>query len=90
MWWMLARLINRRMRGSACSSSDQPDVLHDRAHAMPDMPMVACTIGALSLFTMAVEDGDARSLPIWHLRFRHAGSRSTPATSCSRSPAASS
>ena len=35
--------------------------------AIPDMPLVASTIGALSLFVMAVEDGDRPIAPLGYL-----------------------
>ncbi len=66
MWWMLARLVSRRLAwlgllvvGSA------PLFCMIARNAIPDMPMVACTIGAIALFTLALEDGDRPILPRW-------------------------
>ena len=71
MWWMLARLVNRRMAWLALLTvGSTPIFCMIARNAIPDMPMVACTIGALSLFTMAVEDGERPILPLWRLRFR--------------------
>ncbi len=68
MWWMLARLISRRMAwlGLLVVGSTPMFCLIAR-QAIPDMPLVACTIGAMALFTMAVEDGDRPILPMWHV-----------------------
>ena len=69
MWWMLARLVNRRLAWLALLTvGSAPIFCMIARNAIPDMPMVACTIGALSLFTMAVEDGDRPLLPLWKLR----------------------
>ena len=71
MWWMLARLISRRLAwlGLLVVGSAPMFCLIAR-NAIPDMPMVACTIGAMALFTMAVEDGERPILPIWRPRWR--------------------
>ena len=59
MWWMLARLVNRRLAWLALLVVGScPFFCLVARQGIPDMPMVACVIGALSLFTMAVEDGD--------------------------------
>ena len=69
MWWMLARLVNRRLAWLALLTvGSAPMFAMIARNAIPDMPMVACTIGALSLFTMAVEDGNRPLLPLWKLR----------------------
>jgi len=71
MWWMLARLISRRMAWLALLVvGSTPIFCMIARNAMPDMPMVACTIGALSLFLMAVEDGDRSITPMWHMTKR--------------------
>ncbi|HSK03824.1 MAG TPA: glycosyltransferase family 39 protein [Kofleriaceae bacterium] len=59
LWWMLARLIGRRTAwvGLLVVGSTPMFAMIAR-NAIPDMPMVACTIGALSLFALAVEDGE--------------------------------
>lgn len=69
MWWMLARLVNRRLAWLALLTvGSTPIFCMIARNAMPDMPMVACTIGALSLFTMALEDGNRQLLPLWRPR----------------------
>ncbi|MGN6110813.1 MAG: ArnT family glycosyltransferase [Kofleriaceae bacterium] len=73
MWWMLARLINRRLAWLALLVvGSAPMFCMIARTAIPDMPMVACTIGAVSLFLMAVEDGDRPIAPLrylWRGRF---------------------
>ncbi|MEO8699754.1 MAG: glycosyltransferase family 39 protein [Kofleriaceae bacterium] len=65
MWWMLARLVSRRAAwlGLLVVGSTPIFCLISR-QAIPDMPMVACTIGAIAMFLMAVEDGDRPILRI--------------------------
>jgi 4-amino-4-deoxy-L-arabinose transferase-like glycosyltransferase len=59
MWWMLARLVSRRLAWlSLLVVGSTPIFCLMSRQAIPDMPLAACTIGALSLFLMAVEDGD--------------------------------
>ena len=71
MWWMLASLVNRRLAWLALLVvGSAPIFCLIARNAMPDMPMVAATIGAMALFTMAVEDGESPILPIWRVRFR--------------------
>ncbi|HEY5943929.1 MAG TPA: glycosyltransferase family 39 protein [Kofleriaceae bacterium] len=59
MWWMLARLVSRRMAwlGLLVVGSTPMFAMIAR-QAIPDMPLVACLIAALSMFIMATEDGD--------------------------------
>ena len=84
---MLARLVSRRMAWlGLLVVGSTPMFCMIARNAIPDMPMVACTIGALALFTLAVEDGERPITPLGRLRPVHA---STRATSCSRSSAAS-
>ena len=69
MWWMLARLVNRRLAWLALLVVGScPFFCLVARQAMPDMPLVACVIGAISLFTMAVEDGDAPIRTLWTVR----------------------
>jgi 4-amino-4-deoxy-L-arabinose transferase-like glycosyltransferase len=69
MWWMLARLVNRRLAWLALLVvGSAPMFCMIARNAIPDMPMVACTIGAMALFTMAVEDGERPILPLWRPR----------------------
>ena len=59
MWWMLARLVSRRLAWLALLVvGSTPMFCLISRQAIPDMPLVACTIGAIAMFTMAVEDGD--------------------------------
>ncbi len=73
MWWMLARLVSRRMAwlGLLVVGSTPMFAMISR-NAIPDMPMVACTIGAIALFTMATEDGDPLR-PLFHVPWRRRG-----------------
>ena len=59
MWWMLARLISRRAAwlGLLVLGSTPFYCLVAR-QAIPDMPLTACVIGAIAMFTMATEDGE--------------------------------
>jgi 4-amino-4-deoxy-L-arabinose transferase-like glycosyltransferase len=71
MWWMLARLVNRRMAWlGLLVVGSCPIFCMIARNAMPDMPMVACTMGAMALFMMAVEDGERGFVPIWHMTKR--------------------
>ncbi|MBL0213462.1 MAG: glycosyltransferase family 39 protein [Myxococcales bacterium] len=71
LWWMLACLVSRRLAWlSLLTVGSAPMFAMIARNAMPDMPMVACTIGAMALFTMAVEDGERPILPFYRLRFR--------------------
>ena len=59
MWWMLARLVSRRVAWLAfLVVATTPMFCLIARQAIPDMPMVACTMGAIALFALAVEDGD--------------------------------
>jgi 4-amino-4-deoxy-L-arabinose transferase-like glycosyltransferase len=59
LWWMLARLANRRVAWLAfLVVATTPMFGLVARQCIPDMPMVACTMGAISLFAMALEDGD--------------------------------
>ncbi len=69
MWWMLARLVNRRLAWLALLVVGScPFFCLVARQAMPDMPLVACVIGAIAMFTMAVEDGDEPIRTLWRLR----------------------
>ncbi|MGE5181588.1 MAG: ArnT family glycosyltransferase [Acidobacteriota bacterium] len=64
MWWMLARLVSRRLAWLALLVvGSSPFYCLVARQAIPDMPLVACTIGALALFALALEDGD-RPIPV--------------------------
>jgi 4-amino-4-deoxy-L-arabinose transferase-like glycosyltransferase len=59
LWWMLARLLGRRAAWlGLLVVGSTPMFCMIARNAIPDMPMVACTIGALSLFVLAIEDGE--------------------------------
>jgi 4-amino-4-deoxy-L-arabinose transferase-like glycosyltransferase len=69
MWWMLARLVSRRLAWLALLVVGScPFFCLVSRQAIPDMPLVACTMGAIALFIMAVEDGDQPILPIGAIR----------------------
>jgi len=71
MWWMLARLVSRRMAWlGLLVVGSTPIFCMIARNAIPDMPMTACTIGALSLFLMAIEDGDRPLAPLAHVTRR--------------------
>src|ERR1041384_4115883 len=58
MWWMLARLVNRRLAWLALLVVGScPFFCLVARQGIPDMPLVACVMGALALFTMGVEAG---------------------------------
>ncbi|MCG8418623.1 MAG: glycosyltransferase family 39 protein [Proteobacteria bacterium] len=66
MWWMLARLINRRVAWLASLIlATSPFYCLVARQAITDMPMIGCLIGAMSCFAMAVQGGDAPLRPIW-------------------------
>jgi 4-amino-4-deoxy-L-arabinose transferase-like glycosyltransferase len=73
MWWMLARLVNRRLAWLALLVVGScPFFCLVARQGIPDMPLVACVMGALALFTMAVEDGERPVTPLGILRIgRH-------------------
>src|SRR5690606_314723 len=59
MWWMLARLVSRRMAWlGLLVVGSTPMVALIARQAIPDMPHLACLIGAIAMFAMAMEDGD--------------------------------
>jgi 4-amino-4-deoxy-L-arabinose transferase-like glycosyltransferase len=76
MWLMLSRLVNRRVAwlGLLVVGSTPMFCMIART-AIPDMPMAASTIGAMALFTLAMEDGDrgfrARRLGRFDVDARH-------------------
>ena len=65
MWWMLARLVSRRLAWLALLVVGScPFMCLIARQAIPDMPLTACVIGALSLFAMAIEDGERPIAPL--------------------------
>ena len=65
LWWMLARLVSRRMAwlGLLVVGSTPIFALIAR-QAIPDMPLTACTMGAIAMMVMALEDGDRAIEPL--------------------------
>ena len=71
VWWMLARLVSRRLAWLALLVvGTLPMFAMIARNAIPDMPLTACTMGALALFTLAIEDGDRSVLPLFHVTRR--------------------
>jgi 4-amino-4-deoxy-L-arabinose transferase-like glycosyltransferase len=69
MWWMLARLVSRRLAWLALLVVGScPFFCLVARQGIPDMPCVACLMGALAMFTMAVEDGDRPISVVGHIR----------------------
>ena len=65
LWWMLARLIGRRVAWLALLVvGSSPMFCLIARQAMPDMPLTACVMGAVALFALAVEDGDRPCAPL--------------------------
>jgi 4-amino-4-deoxy-L-arabinose transferase-like glycosyltransferase len=76
MWWMLARLVNRRLAWLALLVVGScPMFCLIARQGIPDMPLTACVMGALALFTMAVEDGER---PVTALGYLRIGRRTIP------------
>jgi len=66
VWWMLARLVNRRLAWLALLVIGScPMFCLIARQAIPDMPLVASTMGAVALFVLAVEDGERPIRPWW-------------------------
>ncbi len=71
IWWMLARLVSRRMAWLAVLAvGTTPFYSLVSRQALPDTPLLACILGAIAMFTMAVEDGDRPIAHIATLRLR--------------------
>nr|MBA3502512.1 glycosyltransferase family 39 protein [Deltaproteobacteria bacterium] len=65
MWWMLARLVSRRMAWlGLLVVGTTPIFAMIARQAIPDMPLTACTMGAVAMLAMALEDGDRPIVPI--------------------------
>jgi 4-amino-4-deoxy-L-arabinose transferase-like glycosyltransferase len=59
VWWMLARLANRRVAWlSLLVIGSTPFFGLIARQGIPDMPLCATVMGAIAMFIMAVEDGD--------------------------------
>src|SRR6266545_824177 len=65
-WWMLARLVSRRVAWLAFAIIITcPLYLMVARQAIPDMPMVATFMGAIACFAMAAQAGDQPLVPLW-------------------------
>jgi 4-amino-4-deoxy-L-arabinose transferase-like glycosyltransferase len=65
LWWMLARLVSRRVAWLALLVvGSSPMFCLMARQAMPDMALNATVIGAIALFVLAVEDGDRPCRPL--------------------------
>jgi 4-amino-4-deoxy-L-arabinose transferase-like glycosyltransferase len=65
LWCMLARLVSRRVAWLALLVvGSSPLFCLVARQAIPDMPLTACVIGAISLLVLALEDGDRPCLPL--------------------------
>jgi 4-amino-4-deoxy-L-arabinose transferase-like glycosyltransferase len=59
MWWMLARLVSRRLAWLALLVvMTCPFYCLIARQGIPDMPLCACVMGAIAMFAMATEDGE--------------------------------
>lgn len=59
LWWMLARLVGRRLAWLALLVvGSSPMFCMIARQAIPDMPLTASVIGAIALLILALEDGD--------------------------------
>ncbi|MBA3456801.1 MAG: glycosyltransferase family 39 protein [Deltaproteobacteria bacterium] len=68
MWWMLLRLVGRRAAWlGLLVVGSTPMFCMIARNAMPDMPLTACTIGAIALFILALEDGERPIVPFLRL-----------------------
>jgi 4-amino-4-deoxy-L-arabinose transferase-like glycosyltransferase len=66
LWWMLASLVSRRVAWLAfLIVGTTPFYFLVARQAITDMPMVACLMGAMACFAMAMHAGDAPLQPIW-------------------------
>jgi 4-amino-4-deoxy-L-arabinose transferase-like glycosyltransferase len=70
IWWMLARLVSRRMAWLALLViGTTPFVSLIARQALPDTPLLGCVMGALACFALAMEDGERPFSHIATLRF---------------------
>ena len=71
LWWMLARLVSRRLAWLALLVvGSSPMFCLMARQAMPDMPLTACVMGAVALLVLALEDGERPCAPIARIRGR--------------------
>lgn len=65
LWWMLARLVNRRVAWLAfLIVATTPFYFMVARHAITDMPTLACIMGAIACLLMAENAGDAPLRPV--------------------------
>ncbi|HKE15035.1 MAG TPA: glycosyltransferase family 39 protein [Kofleriaceae bacterium] len=65
-WWMLARLVNRRVAWLAVAiTATSPLYCMVARQAITDIPLVAALMGAVACFAMAVHAGDEPLRPIF-------------------------
>jgi 4-amino-4-deoxy-L-arabinose transferase-like glycosyltransferase len=65
-WWMLARLVSRRVAWLATAIlATCPMYLLVARQAIPDMPLCATLMGAMACFAMAAHAGDEPLEPLW-------------------------
>jgi len=70
MWLMLAKLVSRRVAWLALLVvGSTPFFCLISRQGIPDMPHCACVMGALSLFTLAIEDGERPLARAFSIRF---------------------
>jgi 4-amino-4-deoxy-L-arabinose transferase-like glycosyltransferase len=59
MWLMLAKLVDRKLAWLALLVvGSSPFFCLVARQGIPDMPLVACVMGAIAMFTLAIEDGE--------------------------------
>jgi hypothetical protein len=69
IWWMLARLVSRRLAWIAATTcATTTFYFMVSRQAITDIPMVACVIGALACFVMTLERGDTPLEPLLRSR----------------------
>ncbi|HET6612776.1 MAG TPA: glycosyltransferase family 39 protein [Kofleriaceae bacterium] len=73
MWLMLVRLVSRRAAYlGLLVVATTPFYFLVARQAITDMPMVACVVGAIACFLMAMEDGDVPVKPfLWRITAVH-------------------
>jgi 4-amino-4-deoxy-L-arabinose transferase-like glycosyltransferase len=65
LWWMLARLVSRRLAWLALLVvGSSPMFCMIARQAIPDMALTASVMGAISLLILAIEDGDRPCAPL--------------------------
>lgn len=69
VWWMLARLVNRRTAWLAfLTVGTTPFFFFIARQGITDMTLVALLLGGFSVFLLACEDGEHPLAPVCHLR----------------------